>query len=79
MSSVAPGRYRLGAAIVGRPQTSGRSQASWFLASVMRDGQDLLDSALEVAPGQDVKDLSVVFSDRQTDLAGTLFDTANHP
>ncbi len=79
LSSVAPGRYRLSAAIVGRPQTSGRSQASWFLTSVMRDGQDLLDSALDVAPGQDVKDLTVVFSDRRTDLAGTLFDTANHP
>jgi hypothetical protein len=79
LPAVAPGRYRLSAAIVGRPQASGRSQASWFLASVMRDGQDLLDSALEVTPGQDVKDLSVVFSDRQTDLAGTLVDTGNHP
>ncbi|HEY6358384.1 MAG TPA: carboxypeptidase-like regulatory domain-containing protein, partial [Vicinamibacterales bacterium] len=82
LSGVAPGRYRLSAAIVGRPQASGRSQASWFLTSVMRDGQDLLDSALDVAPEQDVRDirdLSVVFSDRQTDLAGTLFDSENHP
>ena len=48
-------------------------------AGVVARGQDLLDATLDVAPGQDVSGLTVVFSDRQTDLRGTFFDSAEHP
>jgi len=79
LSGVAPGRYRLGAI---RSPSEGRasgSTAPWFLKSALWNGQDILDSALEVAPGQDVRDLTVVLGARPTDLSGTLLDVLNHP
>jgi protocatechuate 3,4-dioxygenase beta subunit len=78
LPSVAPGQYRLSTLVNSRGPAGGGA-APWFLKSALSSGQDVLDSALEVAPGQDVADLTVVFSDRQTDLSGTVVDTLNHP
>jgi hypothetical protein len=75
---LAPGHYRFRAAYTGAPGASGAS-GSWLVKSVLWRGQDLLDATLDVAPGQDVSGLTVVFSDRQTDLRGTFFDSAEHP
>jgi hypothetical protein len=75
IAGLAPGRYRLHAAIAAPSGSAG----GWFLRSVLSHGQDLLDGTLDVAPGQDVSELSVVFSDRQTDLSGTLSDSAGRP
>ena len=79
LPGIAPGRYRL-SAILPNPQGIAEvGSAPWFLKSTRWNGQDVLDSGLEVAPGQDVSDLTMVFADRQTDLSGTLVDRLNHP
>ena len=79
LSGVAPGRYRLSAILSRSEARVSGSTAQWFLKSALWNGQDILDSALEVAPGQDVTDVTVVFGARPTDLSGTLFDVLNHP
>jgi protocatechuate 3,4-dioxygenase beta subunit len=79
LSGVAPGRYRLSAILSPSEGHVSSSTAPWFLKSALWNGQDILDSALEVAPGQNVRDLTVVFGVRPTDLSGTLLDVLNHP
>jgi protocatechuate 3,4-dioxygenase beta subunit len=76
---VVPGRYRLSAILSPSVERSSGSAAPWFLKSALWNGQDILDSALEVVPGQDVSDLTVVFGARPTDLSGTLVDMLNRP
>lgn len=75
ISDLAPGTYAIRAAYTGSAGPSG----PWLAKSVLSQGQDLLDGTLSVAPGQDVTDVSVVFSDRQTELRGTFYDSAGHP
>jgi len=75
VGDLAPGRYRVHAGYAGAPGPGG----AWLAKSVLWQGQDLLDSTLDIAPGRDVTALTVVFSDRQTDLRGTFFDSAGHP
>jgi len=79
LSGIAPGRYRLSALLSNLRGTAASGSAPWFLKSALWNGQDILDDALEVAAGQDVNELTMVFVDRQTDLSGTLVDTVNHP
>lgn len=75
LRGLAPGAYRIHAMYSGGPGAGG----SWQAKSVLWQGQDLLDGTLDIAPGRDVDGLTVVFSDRQTDLQGTFFDSAGHP
>jgi protocatechuate 3,4-dioxygenase beta subunit len=77
MTGLAPGMYRMTAAMVASP--SQRAMAPWFLKSVLWQGQDLLDSTVDVGPGQNLDGVTVLFSDRRTDLAGTFFDTNGRP
>ncbi len=79
LPGVGPGRYRLSAFLLNPQGPAGVGRAPWFLTSALWNGQDILDSVLEVAPGQDVSDLTILFADRQTDLSGTLVDMLNHP
>jgi hypothetical protein len=71
LAGLAPGTYRVSAAAL----SSGR----WIATSVLYQGQDLLDGTLDVAPGQDISDVTVAFSDRPTALGGTLLDSSGHP
>ena len=76
MTGLAPGTYRMTAAMVAPSQ---RALAPWFLKSILWQGQDLLDSTVDVAPGQNLDGVTVLFSDRRTDLAGTFVDTNGRP
>jgi len=69
---VPPGPYRLSAtpAVAGLARESGTS--GFALRSAMHDGVDLLDVPLTVTGGRDVNDIILTFTDRPTELAGTL-------
>jgi hypothetical protein len=77
LTGLAPGRYEVHPAVVASAAST--SAEPWMVKSVLWQGQDLLDGALEVSPGQDISGISIVFSDRQTDLRGTFLDSAGRP
>ena len=69
VQSVAPGRYRITAG--GAP--------GWYLESVSVGGQDALDFPFEVKPNQAVGGVTLTFTDKQTELTGTVVDDKNQP
>lgn len=78
VSGLPPNRYRVNVSMPGMvttPAASGR----WSLAAITLRGANVLDGTLELRPGDDVKDLVVMLSDRMTELRGSLTDRAGHP
>jgi hypothetical protein len=67
---VFPGRYRIIA-------TSGVQ--GWTLESAMVGGQDVLDLPLEIRPGQNVSGAVLTFTDRPTELSGTIVNDKGEP
>jgi hypothetical protein len=72
MDGVTPGRYRLTASLPGRPR-------EWLLRSAVALGVETLDVPVAIAPGQDVTDAVIEFTDRMADLSGRLQDRAGVP
>ena len=78
---VGPGSYVLtangpGMNAVGR---AGGPAPEWILRSAVTGGRDILDLPMDVRPQQDVSDLVVTFTDRVTELSGSLVDGAGRP
>ena len=73
LTGVLPGTYQIGAAIKGA--------AVWWLRSAMFVGRDLLDVPLSVGPDTPatIGDVQVTFSDRHTELTGSLQTTSGTP
>jgi hypothetical protein len=67
--SVPPGRYRLSAS-----GTNG-----WFPESSMIGGQDALDFPFEVKGNQNVSGAVITFTDKQTELSGTVTNERGEP
>lgn len=55
----------------------GAGQASWTVKSVTVGGQDVSDAPIDIKPGQNVDNVSVVLTDRTTDLSGTVRNAKN--
>ena len=53
--------------------------AGWALRSATVNGIDVLDTPLEVLPGQDVPHVTVSLTDRPAEISGTLFDELGRP
>jgi hypothetical protein len=70
---IAPGNYRLTASI---PTLRTDTQA-WQLKSATINGRDTLDAVLELRAGAD--DAVVTFTDKATELSGTVQDAAGQP
>ena len=51
----------------------------WWLRSAMLNGRDLLDAPLRLAPGEHIRGVSIVLSDRRTELSGTITTAAGAP
>jgi hypothetical protein len=75
ISGVAPGRYRVSASV----PTSGGGPQTWTPRSAVIGSQDALDLPFEVRSGNGVSDAVVTFTDRPTEIAGTLFDANGRP
>jgi hypothetical protein len=67
---VPPGRYRL---VV--PVANGK----WFPEAATRQSLDLLESELVVRPGENIDGVIVSFTDRPSELRGTLTDNQGRP
>jgi uncharacterized protein (DUF2141 family) len=68
--SVVPGLYRLSASGAG---------TGWSLESSTLDGQDSLDFPFEVKPGSAISGAVITFTDRQSQLSGTITNQRGQP
>ncbi|MGE3955272.1 MAG: carboxypeptidase regulatory-like domain-containing protein [Vicinamibacterales bacterium] len=51
----------------------------WMLKSVLLNGRDIVDAPLEVRAGQSLTGVSIVFTDRLTEVNGTITDDRGTP
>jgi hypothetical protein len=72
VAGVPPGQYRL--EVIGPGPTS-----KWTLQSATLKAQNVIDKPFEVRPNESVEGLVLTFTDRQTEVSGTLVDSANRP
>jgi len=70
LSDILPGTYVV---------RSSFEVAGWWLRSVIVDGRDVLDVPLEIGPASDVSGAVVTFTDRHSELTGTLQAAAGVP
>ncbi|HET7697151.1 MAG TPA: carboxypeptidase-like regulatory domain-containing protein [Vicinamibacterales bacterium] len=52
----------------------GQGQAQWAVKSITVGGQDVSDSTVELKPGQNLDNVTVVLTDRTTEISGTVRD-----
>lgn len=75
IGGVAPGRYRLNTPLGLIPVPGANLMTGgWTLKSVMVGGKDIADAALEIKPGVDVSSVVATFTDKPSELSGTVFD-----
>ncbi len=72
-TGIAPGTYVLRVAL---PADLGQT---WALESAVLKGQELLDSPLEIDFMRDLSDVVITFSDRRTELSGSLQTSTGGP
>jgi hypothetical protein len=70
VTDLVPGTYRV--TVTGDPIAG----SSWWLRAAMVDGRDLLDVPLRINPGEEVRGVQLVLSDRRGELSGTLTTAA---
>jgi hypothetical protein len=70
----ADGRFKIAGVTPGRYVISPRGVSRWRARSADVDGRDALDFLLDVKPGEDVTNVVVTFTDRASDVSGTLED-----
>ena len=77
ISGIAPGRYRLNTPM-GMVPIPGMAAMTggWTLKAVMVNGRDIADAPIDMKAGADVTGVVVTFTDRPTELSGTVFDGA---
>jgi protocatechuate 3,4-dioxygenase beta subunit len=74
LAGVTPGSYRMTAAV---PSSGGfTADSGWQLGSAVFEGRDTLDTNLEVQPGRSLEGLVLTFTDKRTELSGTVTDSA---
>jgi hypothetical protein len=77
ITGIVPGRYRLAGQA---PITAGSGPgAPWRLGSAMVKGRDILDFPLDVAPGAELTDAVVTFTDATQSIGGSLQDGSGRP
>jgi hypothetical protein len=70
INGVVPGRYRI---------TAGGAAQGWTLASSLVSGQDTLDFPVEIKPTQGISGAVLTFTDRLTEIAGTIVNEQGQP
>ncbi len=70
------GAFQIGSLMPGAHyiRFTGAAQGPWTLKAVRAGGQDVTDVPIEIKPGQNVDNITVVLSDRTTELSGTVRD-----
>jgi hypothetical protein len=70
IASVVPGLYRL---------TAGGAGNGWYIDSAIVEGQDTLDVPFEVKPGSAPTGAVITFTDKQSQLSGTITNQRGQP
>jgi protocatechuate 3,4-dioxygenase beta subunit len=77
LAGVTPGAYRIDAYAPGFAMDA--SMPSWSLRSASFKGQNLTDLPFEVRPNESLSGVTITFTDKTTEVSGTLFDSAGRP
>jgi hypothetical protein len=70
LKNIPPGRHYFRADNISR---------GWALQSVLVDGNDIIDSPIEIRPGQILNDVTLVFTDRMPNISGAVLDQRGQP
>jgi hypothetical protein len=83
VGNLLPGKHYIrvtsGGQAQGTGQGRGQAQGAWTLKSVLVGGQDVTDQPVDLKPGQNVGDVTVVLTDRSTEIGGTVRDGKSAP
>jgi hypothetical protein len=69
---IGPGRFTLGFSLPADAK-------GWSLISAAATDRDLLDDAIEIVPGREIRDVTVLYSDSPAELSGTLQSASGQP
>lgn len=79
-NDVAPGSFLVRATASATSSSGGLPAVpTWMVKSAMAGGRDHLDSPLEIAPGANIDDLVVTFTDKVTQITGRVTDQTGRP
>jgi Carboxypeptidase regulatory-like domain len=73
------GRFTIGSVTPGRYRVSANAPGGWYLGSVAIEGQDAFDFPIDIKPNQSVSGAVVTFTDKQTELTGTVVNERAQP
>ncbi len=59
--------------------SAGGASPTWFLKSVIYDGNDITDTGMVFEPGRTYEGLQIVFTQKTTDLSGSVTDDRGKP
>jgi carboxypeptidase family protein len=76
IAGVVPGRYGVSAS--GGIDPSGQT-AAWVMKSVTANGRDITDQPLDIRPREEPPQIVITFTDKVTEITGTLLDPAGRP
>lgn len=61
------------------PPPAATGAPRWTLKSIMAGGRDITDGTMELRTGEDVNAVVITFTDKETEISGTLLDAAGRP
>jgi carboxypeptidase family protein len=73
------GRFTLTGVPIGRHWIRAQGQRGWMLKSVVVDGREMIDTPLEVRSGEKIASVTLVFTDRLSEVRGTVVDQKGVP
>jgi hypothetical protein len=73
VSDVFPGSYRISAGLMGGTQTP------WIVQTITVDGEDALDTPLEIKGRGSIENVVITLTDRLTELSGLIIDDKGKP
>jgi hypothetical protein len=68
------GRFAIGGVPAGAHRLRGQAPRGWMLKSATIGGRDVLDEPVSIGGGETLSDVRLVFSDRLTEINGTVTD-----
>jgi hypothetical protein len=78
ISDLVPGKHYV--RVTGQGLTQGMTTGTqWNLKSVLAGGADVTDSGVDLKPGENVDNVTIVLTDRSTSLTGTVRDASQTP
>lgn len=73
------GRFEITGVVPARYRVRASGVSGWDVVSAVQGGVETMDFGLDVTSAQDVTGLQVVFSDRRTELTGSIQDSMGAP